>query len=178
MKKTNGRIDMAALRAHYQVEGNTTQCISEAEHLHDSLHYLNERGLPFASYLSKMQQIFTLFEENKQPYSDAMKLRFLYDTIKHPQFMTTVSTSQVGKMAGNTLSFIDACGHLATMVSKFPEYQTTKRNVQFVEVYRGIKGGHAKVPNNLVGIRTSDSEIYTIYYAYLFQLSKANQTVG
>ena len=65
MKKTNGRIDMAALRAHYQVEGNMTQRISEAERLHNSLHCLNERVLPFASYLSKMQQIFTLFEENK-----------------------------------------------------------------------------------------------------------------
>ena len=99
MKKTNGRIDMAALRAHYQGEGNTTQRIAEAERLPDSLHYLNYRGLPLVSYLSKMQQIFTLFKENKETFSDAMNLRFLYDTIKHPQLITTVSTLQVGQIA-------------------------------------------------------------------------------
>ena len=72
---------MSALRAHHQGEGNKTRRISEAERLRDSLHYINERGLPFDSYLSKMQKMFTLFEQNKEPYSNAMKLRFLYDTI-------------------------------------------------------------------------------------------------
>ena len=148
MKKTNGQIDTAALRAHYQGEGNTTRRIAEDERLRDSLHYRNERGLPFASYFSNMQQIFTLFEENKDPYSDAMKLRFLYYTIKHPQLMPTVSMLQVGQISGNTVSFTGACGHLATVVSKFPESQITKRNVLFVEGFHGIKGGHAKVPTD------------------------------
>ena len=76
-----------------------------------------------------MQQFFILFKKNKEPYSDAMKLRFLYDTIKHPQSMTNVSTLQVAQIAGNTVSFTDACGHLATMVIKFPESQITKLNV-------------------------------------------------
>ena len=61
------------------------------------------------------------------------------------------------------------------MVIKFSESQITKRNVLSVEVYRGGKGGHAKVPNNLVGIRTGNGEIYTGYYSYLFQLSKDDQ---
>ena len=89
MKKMNGRIDVSALRAHYQGEGNTTRRIAEAERLCNSLHYRKGCGLPFASYSSYMQHMFTFFEENKEPYSDAMKLRFLYDTIKHPQLMTT-----------------------------------------------------------------------------------------
>ena len=120
MKKTNGCIDMSALRAHYEGEVNMTPRIDESERLHNSLHYQNERGLPFASYLSKMQQMFTLLKENKEPYYDTMKLWFLYDTFKHPQLMTTVSTLQVGQIAGNTVSFTFSCGHLATMVSKFP----------------------------------------------------------
>ena len=119
--------------------------------------------------------MFTLFEENREPYSDAMKLRFLYDTIKHPQLMTVVSTIQVGQISGNTVSFTGACGYLATMVSNFPESEITKRNVSFVEGYRGRKGGHAKVPNDLVDIHTSNGEIYTSFYAYFFQLSKADQ---
>ena len=67
MKETHGRIDMSALRAHYQEEGNTTRLIAEAERLRDSLHYRNERGLPLTYYLSKMHQMFTLSEENKEP---------------------------------------------------------------------------------------------------------------
>ena len=114
--------------------------------------------------------MFTLFEENKELYSDAMKLRFLYDTIKHPQLMTTVSTLQVGQISGNNASFTFACGHLATMASKFPEYQITKQNVSFIEGYRGRKGGNAKVQNDLVGICTGNGEIYTGYYADFFQL--------
>ena len=39
MKKTNRQIDMAALRAHYQGEGNTARPIAKAERLRDSLHY-------------------------------------------------------------------------------------------------------------------------------------------
>ena len=89
--------DMSALRGHYQGEGNTKKRIAEDERLNDSLHYRNDRGLPFAFYLSKMQKMLTLFEENKEPYSDAMKLLFLYETIKHPQLMTTVSTLQEHK---------------------------------------------------------------------------------
>ena len=61
------------------------------------------------------------------------------------------------------------------MVMKFSESQITKRNVLSVEGYCGGKGGHAKVPNNLVGIHTGNSEIYDGYYADLFQLSKADQ---
>ena len=122
-----------------------------------------------------MQQMFTPFEENKELYSDAMELRVLYDTIKHPQLITTVSKLQVGHIALNTVSFTGACGHLATMVSKFLKAQITEKNVSFIERYRGRKGGHAKVPNDLVGIRTGNSEIYTGYYADFFQISKADQ---
>ena len=47
--------------------------------------------------------------------------------------------------------------------------------MSFVEGCRGRKGGHAKVPNNLVGICTGNVKIYTGYYADFFQLSKVDQ---
>ena len=37
MKRKNGQIDMAALKAHYQGEGNTPRRIAEADRLHDSI---------------------------------------------------------------------------------------------------------------------------------------------
>ena len=119
--------------------------------------------------------MFTLFKENKETYYDATKLWFLYDAIKHPQLMTTGNTLQVGDIAGNTARFTGACGHLDTMVSKFPESQKMKRNVLFVEGYCARKIGHTKVPNDLVRINTGKSEIYTGYYADFFSLSKSDQ---
>ena len=47
--------------------------------------------------------------------------------------------------------------------------------MSLVEGYRGRKGRHAKVPNDLVGILTGDGEIYTGYYVDFFQFSIANQ---
>ena len=67
------------------------------------------------------------------------------------------------------------CGHLDTVVTKFPESEITKLYVLFVEGYHGRKVGHEKVPTDLVWIRTDDGEIYTVYYSDFFQLSKADQ---
>ena len=89
-RQQNGRADMLALRRHYQGEGNTTWRIGEATRIRESLHYRNERALTFESYLSKMQHMFTLFKENEETYSDAMKLRFLLDSSKHPQLTSAV----------------------------------------------------------------------------------------
>ena len=76
-RQKNGRADMLALRRHYQGEGDTTRRIGDATRIRESLHYRNERALPFASYLSKIQHIFTLFKENEETYSDAMICRLL-----------------------------------------------------------------------------------------------------
>ena len=62
-KKQNGRLDLKALYAHYQVAGNMTQRIGEAIRLHETLHYKNKRSLSFATFLSKVQHMFNLFEE-------------------------------------------------------------------------------------------------------------------
>ena len=47
--------------------------------------------------------------------------------------------------------------------------------MSFVEGYRGRKGGHTKVPHDLVGIRTGNGEIYTGYYADFSTLSNSDQ---
>ena len=86
---------MLALRRHYPGEGNTTRRIGEAARIREYLHYRNERALPFAYYLSKMQHMFTLFKKNEETYSDAMKPRFLYDSSKNPQHTSAVEAMKV-----------------------------------------------------------------------------------
>jgi hypothetical protein len=63
--------------AHYQGAGNTTRRIAEATRLRETLHYKNERLLSFGTFLSKIQHIFNLFEEEDEPLTELAKFRFL-----------------------------------------------------------------------------------------------------
>ena len=111
----NVRAYMLALSSHYQGEGNTTRRIREATRIRETLHYRNERALSFASYLSKMQHMFTLFKENEETYSDAMKLRFLFDSSKYPQLTSAVEALKVMiNVNPGTIDFTKASNNLAT----------------------------------------------------------------
>ena len=106
---------MLALRRHYPEEGNTTRHIGEATRICESLHYRNEHALPFASYLSKMQHMFTLFKENEETYIDAMKLRFLFDSSKHPQLTSAVEALKLMiNVNPGTIDFTKASNPLAS----------------------------------------------------------------
>ena len=174
-RQQNGRADMLALRSHYQGEGNTTRRIGEATRIRETLHYRNERALPFASYLSKMQHMFTLFKENEETYSDAMKLRFLFDSAKHPQLTSAVEALKVMiNVNPGTIDFTKASNHLAAEVAKFPETQVTKRNVSYVGT-GGQQGGNrqqggATAPST--GVHADDGSIFTGYYPNFNSLSK------
>jgi hypothetical protein len=74
-KKRNGRQDMIVLRSHYSGEGNTSRRIAMAERIRDSLHYKNERAMPFSSFLDKMQKMFNIFEEMGEPLQEQAKYR-------------------------------------------------------------------------------------------------------
>ena len=73
VKKQNGRVDLKTLCAHYQGAGKTTRRIAEATRLRETLHYKNERSLSFATFLSKLQHIFNLFEEEDEPLTEPAK---------------------------------------------------------------------------------------------------------
>ena len=73
-----------------------------------------------------MQHIFTLFKENEETYSDAMKLRFLFDLSNHPQLTSAVEALKVMiNVNPGTIDFTKASNHLAAEVAKFPETQVT-----------------------------------------------------
>ena len=55
------------------------------------LHYNSERALPFCTFLHKMEQMFNMFDENGNPYGNAMKLRTLFDKVQHPQITSSIS---------------------------------------------------------------------------------------
>ena len=54
---------MKELRNHFTGEGNATRSIDEAERLRDLLHYNNERSTDFELFLTKCQEMYSIFEE-------------------------------------------------------------------------------------------------------------------
>ena len=113
----SGREDMKVLRAHYRGEGNTTRRIGDAERLRDTLHYKSEGAMPFGTFLSKCQNMFNMFVQVGEPYTDAMQTRFLLEKIQNAGLKTTVeaikSTMAVDPSAYN---FTKAANHLSAQV--------------------------------------------------------------
>jgi hypothetical protein len=76
-RRQSGRADMKALRDHYSGEGNTSRRIAVAERIRDTLHYKNERAMPFSGFLDKLQKMFNIFEEEKEEITDQANIRRL-----------------------------------------------------------------------------------------------------
>ena len=156
----NGRMDMAALRAHYRGEGNQSRRISDAETMRDTLHYRGESALPFATFLAKCQRMFNLYDQIGEPYTESAKLRFLFDKVqsadlKHP--LEAVRT--VVSMNPDAFTFTSAANHLSSLVKP-----RSKRELSVVTFSEGDKSEIMR-----------DGKIFTGYYPNWRQISKDNQ---
>ena len=78
-RKEDGALDLEALCNHYRGAGNTTRRIADAERLRDQLHYKSESAMPFERFLTKCKDMFTMFSDSKEPYTESQKLRFLLE---------------------------------------------------------------------------------------------------
>ena len=168
IKKTrrhrNGRADVLALINHYSGEGNTKRQIADAEKLRDTLHYKTERALPFATFLARLQKMFTLFEENNEPYHEEAKVRCLFDKISNPYLLGTVAALKASQLReSDPLTFTTAANHLAAQISSAPGAST---NISATTT-------SAEAPK--IGIYR-DGEIFTGNYPNWGQLSKEEQS--
>jgi len=122
VKKQNGRVDLKALCAHYQGAGNTTRRIAEATRLRETLHYKNKRLLSFATFLSKVQHMFNLFEEEDETFTESAKFRFLMEKVQNPQLEADISALKAKSgLGGTSVSFTDAANLIAASVATLPE---------------------------------------------------------
>ena len=117
-RRQSGRADIAALRNHFDGEGNTSRRIAEAERLRDNLIYKSERSLPFTQFLSRLQHMFTLFEKENEPYTEAAMIRALFSKVQHPDLQRTVDALKVQMTMGTVLTFTTAANHLASALSE------------------------------------------------------------
>ena len=164
-KHHNGRMDMEALRSHYRGEGNQSRRISDAETLRDTLCYRGESTMPFATFLAKVQRMFNLFEQIGEPYSEAAKLRFLFDKVqnqelKHP--LEAVRT--LVSMNPDSFTFTSAANHMSALVKP-----RAKRELAAVTFSGDDNGDTNPILKN--------GKIHTGYYSNWYDLSKDNRNL-
>ena len=120
--KQDGRADLKALTSYYQGEGNTTRRIAKADRLRETLHYKSKRALPFGTFLHKLEQMFNMFDDNGEPYGNAVKIRTLFDEVQHPQLTSSISALKVlNNMPGEDMNYSSAANHLSAEVLTMPE---------------------------------------------------------
>ena len=118
VKKQNGQVDLKALCTHYQGAGNTTCRIAEATPLCKTLHYKNELLLSFATFLSRVQHMFNLFEEEDKPLTESAKFQFLMEKVQNPQWESNISALKVKNgLGGTSVLFTDAANLIAALVA-------------------------------------------------------------
>ena len=186
-KKQNGRADMIALRNHYSGEGNTSRRIATAEKLRETLHYKNERALPFSTFLDKMQRMFNIFKEENEEITEQAKVRMLLQKVQHPQLQAAVDALRV-RATIDGLTFTVCANHLSAQVSELPDPQTPRKvsgasssnKAQKGNTAKRIRGGGAgnSPGKRRDGIYMPDGSVWTGFYADWEQLSKEDrQTV-
>ena len=169
-KKQNGRLDLKALMAHYGGEGNKTVRIKEAEALRASLHYKNERAMPFDKFLTNMQNMFTGFEDNGEVHMAAQKIRLLFQKVQSPA-MTQVKNAlqvQYDLDQGDTVTYDFIVNSMAADAANQPDH-VPNRNTSGV----GSHSGNGEAPSS--GVKGSNGAIFTGYYKNFASLSKADK---
>ena len=166
----DGREDMKRLRDHFSGEGNATRRIAVAERLRDTLFYKNERSMTFEVFCHKVQKMFNIFEQQKEPMTEEAKVRFLLKKIQHPQLEAVVESLKTRMTTDppGTITVPLCCNHVASAVSELPDYVAKNRNIS------GLNSGD-KVVAPASGIHLSDGSIWTGFYPKWNSLSKENK---
>ena len=109
--------------------------------------------------------MFTIFDENGDPYGNAAKLRTLFDKVQHPQLTSSISALKArNNMPGKDMNYSSSSNHLSAEVSTMPETLSTKRNVsamgQDATVYGIMKNGviHTGYLNNWHQLSKEDKD--------------------
>jgi hypothetical protein len=107
-------------------------------------HYKSERALPFGIFLSKLQNMFTIFEDagEGEQLTKRAKIDELLSKNQNPSL--SMSLAQLHFMANTdtNLSFTIAANHLSQVISQTPDYQMV-RSVKSTNTYnRKGRGGH------------------------------------
>ena len=78
---------------------------------------------------------FNIYEQEKEPYIEAQKTRFLPDKVMHPDPKTAIVTLNLCNDVEGGITYTTAANHLSTQVSKLPEFNHV-RNIGAVNNFK------------------------------------------
>lgn len=119
--KQNGRLDFRSLLVHFEGEGNVSRRITQAEALHKTLFYKQERSMKFAVFLNQLQTMFQIYKQEGEEKPESAKIRFLLDRIQAPHLSQAIATLNFQHNQG-TLTYAMAKNSLMTKVVKSSDY--------------------------------------------------------
>ena len=114
---SDGRADMQSLFNIYTGYGNRAARLAQAIATRDSLHYRDEKLLPFTKFLHSAQQMFEIFYEQGQGYNDEQKCRFLIDKCKPCSYLQTEISQLKHKQHDGTLSYPYIISYFTSAIS-------------------------------------------------------------
>jgi hypothetical protein len=115
--KSDGRQDMITLRSHFRGAGNQSRRISSAQNLHATLHYKNERAMKFTDFITKVKEMFDIYEDCGEPQTESAKLRFLWDKVESATLQIPMEVIKAALSRDATSwNFVTACDHLASQL--------------------------------------------------------------
>ena len=168
LKKKNGRLSMVALRNHFSGEGNATRRIAVAETLEATLHYKNERSLPFEAFLTKCQKMFTIYSDEGEAKDEKAKIRFLFKSVATSGLGSAVEALKAQIATSPTpITYTTIANHLATAVADLPDNLAKRRNISSIGsestkgIYKpdgSINTGHI---DNWYGLSDGDKKLVT-----------------
>ena len=133
-KFRDGRRSMEALKNHFAGEGNTTRKIARAEQLKISLHYKNESSLKFEVFLTRCQEMYTIYEQNEETMPMEAQIRFLFSKINNAGLDPVIAALKVDIMTKpkGSVTYTMVANHLATAISALAENKTRGRSISAV----------------------------------------------
>jgi hypothetical protein len=123
----NGRRDILALRNHYNGAGNVSQQLARAEAIRDTVHYRSEKMLNFEKFLAKCQEMFNIYEEHEEDWTERQKVSFLLEKgkIQSANLAPTIAALKVEfnrrKGTDDPLTFVEAADQISTTVAESVE---------------------------------------------------------
>ena len=161
----DGRRSMTALRNHFSGEGNVTRRIAEADRYKDTLHYKNERSLPFETFLTKCEKMYNIYAQHKEPMKEEAKIRFLLKKVQHSGLASAIEAmkAKITTEPPGTISYTTVANHLSTAVSELPDFVAKNRNVSCVD------------HNGSTSIYNADGSINTGHHPNWLQLSASDR---
>jgi hypothetical protein len=152
--KADGRKDMIALRSHFRGAGNQSRRISSAQGLHATLHYKNERAMKFTDFITKVKEMFDIYQDCGEPQTESAKLRFLWDKVDSAYLQIPMEVIKAAlSHDSNSWTFVTACDHLASQIAV-----DGKPKVKFAA--SAIDSGKAADKSNIM----KDGKIFTGSY--------------